>query len=59
MDQAQVACDQAVSAGIEAIWNFAPIHLRVPATVNLHNENLAASLTSLRLHLNALEHNSI
>ena len=55
VDQAQACCDKAVEAGIDAIWNFAPIHLRVPSHVILQNENLAASLTSLRMQLRHME----
>lgn len=55
VDQAQACCDKAVEAGISAIWNFAPIHLRVPSHVILQNENLAASLTSLRMQLRHME----
>ena len=55
VDQAQKTCDSAVQAGIEAIWNFAPIHLRVPAHVVVHNENLAVSLTALRMQLRHME----
>ena len=50
---AQEACDALVDSGIEAIWNFAPIHLNVPEHVLIQNENLAASPTTLRLHLKA------
>lgn len=49
--QAQITCDLAIESGISAIWNFAPIHLRVPGDVILQNENLAASLTALRMQL--------
>lgn len=52
---AQSTCDQAVEAGIDAIWNFASIHLRVPGHVVVQNENLAASLTALRMQLQAVE----
>ena len=37
--------------GIKAIWNFAPIHLVVPEKIVLQSENLAVSLTALRLQL--------
>lgn len=55
VEHAQTICDNAVSAGIEGIWNFAPVHLRVPPHVILQNENLAASLTSLRMQMRQLE----
>ena len=44
---AQQVCDALVSCGIEAIWNFAPCALKVPAGVLLKQENLALSLAHL------------
>lgn len=44
---AQELCDWLVERGIKAIWNFAPVHLRVPAEVVVRNENLALGLTQL------------
>ena len=44
---AQDVCDKLVESGIEAIWNFAPISLRVPRGVLLKQENLALSLAYL------------
>ena len=44
---AQQVCDALVSCGIEAIWNFAPCPLKVPAGVLLKQENLALSLAHL------------
>ena len=41
---AQVIADVMVRGGIRAIWNFAPIGLKVPEGVVVHNEDLAASL---------------
>ena len=46
---AQAVCDTLVACGVEAIWNFAPVNLNVPAHISVQNENLAVSLTSLRL----------
>lgn len=48
---AQQVCDSLVACGIHAIWNFAPVHLKVPKGVIVQSENLAVSLTSLRLQL--------
>ena len=48
-ESAQQVCDCLVSCGIKAIWNFAPVHLSVPSHVALQNENLAESLTALRM----------
>jgi redox-sensing transcriptional repressor len=50
-DQAQAVCDQLVSCGILAIWNFAPVHLSAPANILVRNENMAASLAMLSNHL--------
>ena len=44
---AQDVCDKLVESGIEAIWNFAPVPLRVPSGVLLKQENLALSLAHL------------
>lgn len=52
-ESAQEVCDQLVACGIKAIWNFAPVHLRVPDSVIVQSENLAASLASLRMQLKA------
>ena len=49
--EAQQVCDLLVSAGIAAIWNFAPVHLTVPDDVLIKNENLAASLAILSQNL--------
>jgi len=48
---AQRVADLMVEGGIRAIWNFAPVHLRVPETVVLQNEDLCHSLASLSLKL--------
>lgn len=50
-EYAQTACDHVVSCGVEAIWNFAPIRLNVPESVVVQSENLAVSLTALRVQL--------
>ncbi|MGD0829878.1 MAG: redox-sensing transcriptional repressor Rex [Terracidiphilus sp.] len=44
---AQDVADQMVKAGIQAIWNFAPVKLKVPAHIIVHNEDLYNSLASL------------
>jgi redox-sensing transcriptional repressor len=44
---AQVVADLMVHGGIRAIWNFAPIQLRVPEQIIVHNEDLYCSLASL------------
>jgi len=50
-EYAQEVCNQLVGSGVLAIWNFAPIHLDVPADVFVHNENMAVSLSLLSQHL--------
>lgn len=50
---AQEACNQLISSGIKAIWNFAPIHLEVPDHILVQNENMATSLAVLSMHLQA------
>ena len=44
---AQDVCDNLVKSGIKAIWNFAPVPLKVPNGVLLKQENLALSLAYL------------
>ena len=45
---AQEVCDKLVGSGIKAIWNFAPVTLKVPNGVLLKQENLALSLAYLK-----------
>ena len=52
---AQDVCNSLVSFGVEAIWNFAPVLLRVPDNVVVKHENLALSLTALRMQLKSQE----
>jgi redox-sensing transcriptional repressor len=44
---APVIADEMVKGGIQAIWNFAPIKLKVPENIIVHNEDLYSSLASL------------
>ncbi|HPJ21358.1 MAG TPA: redox-sensing transcriptional repressor Rex [Clostridia bacterium] len=46
-DKAQETADMMCEAGIKAIWNFAPVHLKVPDDVIVQNENMAVSLSVL------------
>lgn len=46
---AQEAADLAVSAGIRAVWNFAPYRVRVPDGIVVRQENLALSLAHLNV----------
>lgn len=48
---AQEICDRMIACGVQAIWNFAPVHLKVPDHIPVQNENLAVSLTELRMRL--------
>ena len=50
---AQTVCDQLVSCGIKAIWNFANAHLDVPGNILVQYENMATSLAVLSMHLQA------
>ena len=52
-EYAQQVCDQMIVCGIKAVWNFAPIHLDVPANILVQNENMATSLAVLSMHLQA------
>lgn len=46
-DNAQEMCDRLVKSGIKAIWNFAPINLKVPEDIVIKNEDLSTSLLVL------------
>jgi len=46
-EAAQAVADEMVKGGIQAIWNFAPVNLRVPEHIIVHNEDLYNSLASL------------
>lgn len=52
-EYAQPVCDQLIACGIKAIWNFASVHLDVPANILVQNENMATSLAVLSMHLQA------
>ncbi len=52
-EYAQQVCDRMIQCGIKAIWNFAPVHLDVPASTLVQNENMATSLAVLSMHLQA------
>ena len=49
---AQKVADSMVSAGIKAIWCFAPVHLNLPPEIAVKGEDLAASLALLSMQLN-------
>jgi redox-sensing transcriptional repressor len=44
---AQAVADLMIEGGIKAIWNFAPVSLKVPADVIVRNEELYYSLAAL------------
>jgi redox-sensing transcriptional repressor len=44
---AQMVAEMMVSGGIRAIWNFAPVRLRLSDDIIVHNEDLYCSLASL------------
>lgn len=46
-DVAQAVAEEMVKGDIQAIWNFAPVKLRVPEHIIVHNEDLYNSLASL------------
>lgn len=49
--EAQAAADTLVNCDIKAIWNLTSVHLNVPDTVLVENENMGASLALLSKHL--------
>ncbi|HBE76657.1 MAG TPA: redox-sensing transcriptional repressor Rex [Firmicutes bacterium] len=44
---AQSVADTLIKSGVKAIWNFAPVDIRVPEDVVVRNEDLAAGLATL------------
>ena len=48
---AQSGADELVEGGVRAIWNFAPVHLTLPANIAVKNEDMAASLAILSKRL--------
>jgi redox-sensing transcriptional repressor len=48
---AQEVADQLVEAGVGAIWNFAPVSIKVPPTIILQNTELASELAVLSVML--------
>ena len=51
-ESAQEVCDLMIECGIKAIWNFAPINLRIPKDVVIKNEDLSTSLAVLIKQIN-------
>lgn len=50
-DHAQPMADLLVQSGIRAIWNFTPVHLTLPDSVAVKNEDMASSLAILSKQL--------
>ena len=46
---AQSAADEMAAAGLTAILNFAPVQIRVPSNVTVHQEDIALSLAYLHM----------
>jgi len=51
-ESAQTVADQAVSAGVKAILNFAPVRIDVPSDVAVRHADLSVDLQVLSFHLN-------
>jgi redox-sensing transcriptional repressor len=49
--EAQATADQLIEAGIRAILNYAPITLRVPSKIKVHDIDPAAGLQSMSYYL--------
>ncbi len=54
---AQEICDKLVDGGVQAIWNFAPVHLKAPENVIVKNEIIAVSLGELSRQLQEKRNN--
>ncbi|MBQ8856979.1 MAG: redox-sensing transcriptional repressor Rex [Lachnospiraceae bacterium] len=50
-EDAQEICNQLISCGIEAIWNFTSVFLDVPEHIVVRNENITTSVIELRMQL--------
>jgi redox-sensing transcriptional repressor len=46
-EYAQSIAEEMVKGGIQAIWNFAPVRLKISPEIIVHNEDLYSSLASL------------
>ena len=54
-ENAQVVCDAFAAAGVNAVLNFAPTQIKVPAGVKLKSVDLRINLESLSFHLKNTE----
>ena len=50
-EAAQEVCDKMIKCGIKAIWNFAPVNLKIPENIVIKNEDLSASFLVLLKNL--------
>ncbi len=50
-EAAQAVMDECAIAGIEAVLNFAPIHLKAPKVIRVHNTDLSIDLMHLAYYL--------
>jgi len=50
-EHAQQVCNRLVDCNVKAIWNFSPAYLNTPDNVIVQSENLAVSLTALRMQI--------
>ena len=48
---AQEVATQLVSAGVRAIWNFAPVRIEAPPEVEVRQENLSVGLLALSYYI--------
>jgi len=58
-EYAQSIAEEMVAGGIQAIWNFAPVRIKVPPHIMVLNEDLYSSLASLSWKLAQRFHVSI
>ncbi len=54
--EAQSLADRMVAAGVQGIWNFAPVRIQVPPPIQLVSEDLSVGLTTLSYHLRRQNH---
>lgn len=55
---AQAVADNLVEAGVKGIWNFAPVRISVPETVQLVNEDLSVGLSKLSYFISSTKNNN-
>lgn len=48
---AQEVAEKMIEGGVKGIWNFAPVRLKVPADIDVINENLSVGLLGLSYYL--------